>query len=180
MVNLAAGTQLIADFDNGSTAQDALGRLAYRSGTGLGVHEGMLAPGDSGGPTLINGKVAGVASYTASLSYGNVHPDVDTVANSSFGEVAAWQRVSYYQQWIDQSVRARYPDAPVRPDAVKKAVPEGHAGSSYAYFLLQFTGMRSDPDQWLSAGQRHADSVPRGVAGRDCRRGAGRYPARTA
>lgn len=156
------GTQLMADFDNGSTDQDALGRLVYRSGKGLGIDEGLLAPGDSGGPAFINGKVAGIASYTASLSYGNVRPDVDTVANSSFGEVAAWQRVSHYQQWIDQSVRARYPDAPVRPDEVKKTVPEGHAGNSYAYFLLQFTGVRSDPDQWLSVDYATRDGTARG------------------
>lgn len=145
-----AGTQLIADFDNGTTAQDALGCLINRSGSGLGTSEGLIASGDSGGPAFINGQLAGVASYTASLTNGNIAPDIDRVSNSSFGEIAAWQRVSYYQQWIDQSLRAHYPDAPTKPADVKKAVTEGNCGTTYAYFLLQFTGVRSDDNQTLS------------------------------
>jgi hypothetical protein len=147
----AAGTQLVADFDNGNSTNDAFGRLIGAQGNGLGAIEGLLSPGDSGGPAFIHGAVAGIASYTASLSMGSVHPDVDAVvSNSSFGEIAAWQRVSYYQQWIDQSLRSHYPNAPSSPGAVQKAVVEGNGGTSYAYFLLQFTGVRSDPSQLLS------------------------------
>ena len=145
-----AGSQLIADFDSGTRSTDALGRLIYRSDLGQGLNEGLIASGDSGGPAFLDGQVAGVASYTASLSLGGVDPDIDTTINSSFGEIAAWQRVSYYQQWIDQSVRANYPDAPTRPQEVKKAVAEGNSGTTYAYFLMQFTGVRSGPDQVLS------------------------------
>ncbi len=145
-----SGTQLVADFDDGSSTHDALGQLIYRSDIGLGWAEGLIAQGDSGGPAFLNGQVAGVASYTASLSRGSVSPDIDTSTNSSFGEVAAWQRVSNYQQWIDQSLRANYSNAPTKPDEVKKEVPEGSSGTSYAYFLLQFTGVRSDPNQILS------------------------------
>jgi hypothetical protein len=145
-----AGTQLIADFDNGTTQQDALGRLINLPGTGLGQNEGLISPGDSGGPAFINGLIAGIASYTASLATGSVDPDIDSAVNSSFGEVAAWQRVSYYQQWIDQSLRAQYPDAPTKPEQVQKAVVEGDSGTAYAYFLLQFTGIRSDPNELLS------------------------------
>jgi hypothetical protein len=145
-----AGTQLVADFDNGSTTNDALGRLVYRYDLGLGLNEGLIAPGDSGGPAFLGERIAGVASYTTSLSTSRVDPDIDTSLNSSFGEIAAWQRVSAYQQWIDQSLRANYPNAPTRPDDVKKEVAEGNSGTSYAYFLLQFTGMRSDPNQLLS------------------------------
>ena len=145
-----AGTQLVADFDNGSTTNDTLGRLVYRYDLGLGLNEGLIAPGDSGGPAFLGERIAGVASYTTSLSTSRVDPDIDTSLNSSFGEIAAWQRVSAYQQWIDQSLRANYPNAPTRPDDVKKEVAEGNSGTSYAYFLLQFTGMRSDPNQLLS------------------------------
>ena len=63
-----AGTQLIADFDNGSSTNDALGQLIYRSDLGQGLNEGMIAQGDSGGPAFIQNKIAGVASYTSSLS----------------------------------------------------------------------------------------------------------------
>jgi len=145
-----AGTQLVADFDNGTSTNDALGQLMYRHDTGLGLDEGLIAPGDSGGPAFIKNKVAGVASYTASLSRGNIDPDIDGITNSSFGEIAAWQRVSAYQQWIDQSLRDNYPNTPTKPEEVKKEVVEGDSGTSYAYFLLQFTGVRSDPNEILS------------------------------
>lgn len=151
------GTQLIADFDNGTTHQDALGRLINRPGTGLGQDEGLITPGDSGGPAFINGQVAGIASYTASLVSGSVHPDIDSVSNGSFGEIAAWQRVSYYQQWIDQSLRAQDTNAPTQPAQVQKSATEGNSATSYAYFLLQFTGVRSDPNQLLSVDYRTRD-----------------------
>ena len=166
------GTQLIADFDDGSSTHDALGRLIFRADTGLGVDEGLIASGDSGGPAFIDGRLAGVASYTASLSRASAHPDIDNLANSSFGEIAAWQSLSYYQAWVDQSVRAALPNAPSRPEDVVKAVPEGHSGTSYAYFLLQFTGVRSDPSEVLSVsyatrdGSAHAGSDYIAAAGR--------------
>lgn len=145
-----AGTQLLADFDNGTATSDALGRLIYRSDLGQGLNEGLIASGDSGGPAFIQNKIAGVASYTASLSQSSIDPDLDATTNSSFGEIAAWQRVSAYQQWIDQSLRAHYPNAPTKPEEVKKEVAEGNSGTSYAYFLLQFTGVRSNPNEILS------------------------------
>ena len=146
-----AGTQLVADFDNGSASQDALGTLINRHGTGLGQSEGLITPGDSGGPAFLNDQIAGVASYTASLSQGNVHPDIDNVSNRSFGELGFWQRVSYYQQWVDQSLRANYPNAPTQAAQVQKSVVEGASGSStYAYFLVQLTGVRNNPGQRAS------------------------------
>lgn len=160
-----AGTQLVADFDNGSSTQDALGRLINSPGTGLGQNEGMIAAGDSGGPAFINGLVAGVASYIATLSEGNIHPDIDEVSNSSFGEIGNWHRVSHYQQWIDQSLRAQYPNAPTTPEQVQKTVTEGNSGTSYAYFLLQFIGMRSSPDQLLSVDYASRDGTA--LAGQD-------------
>lgn len=160
-----AGTQLIADFDNGLAANDALGRLMSRQDRGRGLDEGMIAKGDSGGPAFLQNKLAGVASYTASLTRGDIHPDIDNSANSSFGEIAAWQRVSAYQQWIDQSLRANYPDAPTKPEEVKLQVVENHSGASYAYFLLQFNGVRSDPNQILSVDYATRDGGA--VAGSD-------------
>lgn len=145
-----AGTQLLADFDNGTSTNDALGRLIYRNDLGRGLDEGLIAQGDSGGPAFLQNKLAGVASYIASLTQGSVSPDVDSSTNSSFGEIAAWQRVSAYQQWIDQSLRANYPNAPSKPEEVKKEVIEGNSGTSYVYFLLEFTGVRSTPNEILS------------------------------
>lgn len=160
-----AGTQLIADFDNGLSQQDALGRLLNLPGLGLGINEGMITSGDSGGPAFINGVVAGIASYTASLSRGSIQPDIDDQSNSSFGEIGAWQRVSHYQQWIDQNLRAHYPNAPTRPEDVQKSVVEGNSGTSYAYFLLQFTAVRSDPKQLLSVDYATRDGTA--TAGED-------------
>jgi hypothetical protein len=58
--------------------------------------------------------------------------------------------VSIYQQWIDQSLRANYTNAPTKPEEVRKDVAEGHSGTSFTYFLLQFTGVRSDANQIIS------------------------------
>jgi len=44
-----AGSQLVADFDDGTYAHDALGRLIGRDQLGLGALEGLITPGDSGG-----------------------------------------------------------------------------------------------------------------------------------
>ena len=146
-----AGSQLLADFDNGSLTNDALGRLLGLQHSGLGLDEGLISSGDSGGPAFIEGKIAGVASYTASLHRDGIDPDIDTEGNSSYGEIAAWQRVSHYQQWIDQSLRARAVNAPTTPAEVEKQVVEGSSeATTIAYFMLQFTGVRSIPNEILS------------------------------
>lgn len=160
------GSQLLADFDNGLQSQDALGRFLGIHERGYAEDEGNLTSGDSGGPAFLAGKVAGVASYGASLSAGAIAPDYDQVANNAgFGEMAAWQRVSFYQQWIDQSLRAQYQDAPDTAASVVRHVTEGHDGASLAYFLLEFTGVRSDPQQWLSVDYCSRDGSA--VAGED-------------
>jgi hypothetical protein len=154
------GKQLAADFDNGLAQNDAFGLLLSKSGLGLGASEGLLSPGDSGGPAFINGQIAAVASFSARLSYvvpsgaskGSLNaepavpqsPDVDNVANSSFGEVASWQRISAYQQWIDQSLRAQDNLAPKSLDQVQKNVVEGSTGSSLVYFWVQLNSANSD------------------------------------
>lgn len=161
-----AGSQLIADFDDGSSAHDALGRLTYLSDLGLGIMEGLITPGDSGGPAFIDGKLAGVASYRTSLSRGSTQPDTDGTTNSSYGEIASWAKLSYYQQWIDQSLRAHYPNAPTQASEVQTSITEGNSSSlSYAYFLLQFSGTRSTPDERLSVDYQTRDGTA--TAGQD-------------
>ncbi|MDD2558066.1 MAG: Calx-beta domain-containing protein, partial [Desulfuromonas sp.] len=107
-------------------------------------------PGDSGGPAFIDGQVAGIASYISSFNINRQSPDIDYKLNSSFGEVAFWQRISTEQQWIDQTVRSFYADAPQTPEEVITRIIEGDSGSTYTYFLLQFTGIRSSADEVLS------------------------------
>lgn len=157
--NPAVGTQIMADFDDGLAIHDAFGTFLDKVDKGVGVFEGIIAQGDSGGPAFIDGKVAGIASYTSSLSTYNSHPDYDYDANSSFGEIAAWQRVSAYQQWIDQSIRAHYVNAPTKPEEVQKSVYELDSGVSYAYFLLQFTGTRVTSNDRISVDYTTVDGT---------------------
>ncbi|MFA6136911.1 MAG: trypsin-like serine protease [Sulfurimonas sp.] len=142
---------LAADFDDGTSAHDALGLLMNDNNLGYGRYEGMIAQGDSGGPAFIDGKVAGVASYVASVHAYNVNPDINATTDSSFGEVGFWHRVSYYQQWIDQSLREHYTNAPKTASEVQKEVVEGASGTvTVNYFLVELSGMRSDPNELLS------------------------------
>jgi secreted trypsin-like serine protease len=132
--------QLVADFDDGTSARDALGLLAGKTGLGLGSDEGLIAPGDSGGPAFIGNKVVGVASFTADLKSTVYQPDIDKTGNSSYGELAVWMRVSTYQQWIDQNLRSQAFNAPKTLAAVQKTVVEGNSGTSFAYFWVQLNG----------------------------------------
>ncbi len=138
----AVGSQLVADFDDGTTRHDALGQLIQKNNTGLGANEGLIAQGDSGGPAFIGNKVAGIASYVTTLAYG-IDPDIDHTLNSSYGEIAAWQRVSAYQDWIDQSLRAQYVDAPTRIGEVKTTITEGASGTATAYFMVSYLADRT-------------------------------------
>lgn len=159
------GSQLIIDFDNGSRTNDALGVLMGLNDTGRGTAEGLIAPGDSGGPAFIDGKIAGVATYTASLSRNGQSPDVTDTLDSSFGEIGSFQRVSYYQQWIDQYLRLADPNAPTRPEDVETTILEGDGGMPLVYFLLEFTGERDVPDHWLSVDFATRDGTA--TAGKD-------------
>lgn len=163
--NPPAGTQFIADFDSGNAQNDAGGKLLDSIHVGLGAQEGIIAPGDSGGPAFIENKIAGIASYTASLSNNNSNPDVDDVNNSSFGEIAAWQNLAFYQEWIDKSLRSAYPDALTKPDEVKKSIIEGNDGIQYVYFLLNFTGIRSFEEEIISVDYTTRDGTAK--AGED-------------
>lgn len=73
--------------------------------------------------------------------------------------------MSYFQQWIDQTVLASYPNAPSRPEDVQKKVAEGSSGTTYAYFLLLFTGGRAYESQVLSVDYATRDGTA--VAGQD-------------
>lgn len=97
-------TTLVADFDNGLPENDATCLLtevfgfSNYCGQGQGILEGILGPGDSGGPMFINGQIAGVASY--GLSFGPGFGDIDGQLNSSFGEFAGWTSTQYNDAWL--------------------------------------------------------------------------------
>jgi hypothetical protein len=104
---------LLYDFDNGTTANDAFG-FRSRPNLGEGADEVMGAPGDSGGPSLVNGLIAGIVSYRTRLAGGQA--DINAVRDSSFGEIGADTRVSTFAGWIDQMVDIIAPNAPSTPN----------------------------------------------------------------
>jgi hypothetical protein len=127
-----ADSVLLFDFDSGLRVNDVFGRLSEinanfgKPQTGVVVNglatEINSSPGDSGGPTFINGLVAGITSFGFSGNFlfrqsgcGGVG-DVDTArgfgtgascTNSSFGEISGDTRVSYFTSWIDAGIDGR-------------------------------------------------------------------------
>lgn len=122
---------LMYDFDNGLAANDAFGAYFGLSDLGLGDMEVDSAPGDSGGPSFIGGKVAGITSFGLTFTNGTdangnricnpaVNPDILCGINSSFGEFAGDTRVSAYADWIDY---VRFLPEPGSPLLVALALP---------------------------------------------------------
>ena len=64
---------------------------------GMGTSEVMAAPGDSGGPTFLTGKIIVITSYGVSLPF----TDLDGFQNSSIGEFGGDTRVAMYAGFID-------------------------------------------------------------------------------
>ncbi len=120
------GSQLLFDFDNGSTVVNALG------GLGLGTFEVNTARGDSGGPAFVNNQIAGITSYGLDWFLG---VDTDVVGDiffdgfGSFGELSGEVRVSSYAGFIDAVLLGQVPSSltgqlpfPTTPPA--EAIPE--------------------------------------------------------
>ncbi len=104
---------LFYDFDNGFfdndlgyAPNDALGFYFGVNNLGVGLGEVISAPGDSGGPTFINGQIAGVTSFGLTLWYDDLSTadatDPTFGPDSSFGELGGDTRVSYYAGWINE------------------------------------------------------------------------------
>ncbi len=106
-----AGSQLLYDFDDGTPARDYFGQVFGIVDLGFGTAEVNSGRGDSGGPTFINGLVAGVTSYGLS-----VRTDNDQIINSSFGEISGDTRVSTYADWIDAILGGGAAAAPLGPE----------------------------------------------------------------
>jgi secreted trypsin-like serine protease len=98
---------LLYDFDNGFAPNDAFGVYfgPQYGNLGLGLLEVHSAPGDSGGPTFIDGKIAGITSYGITLTFDDgSSADAADGLNSSFGEIAGDTRVSSYAGWIAATI----------------------------------------------------------------------------
>lgn len=109
-VDFVSGAVLQYDFDNGQPQNDAFGFFFGLSDLGEGIQEVMSATGDSGGPTFIDDRIAGITSYGITLlSDDETTSDIDYAQfdgypNSSFGEFGGDTRVSYYTSWIDSNI----------------------------------------------------------------------------
>ena len=95
------------DFDDGTPIHDAFGYLGLTPDLGLGPNEVFAAPGDSGGPSFLHGRIAGIHSFTG---WPGSPPDIDGLLfNSSFGELGADTRVSSYAGFIDRATAVPEP-----------------------------------------------------------------------
>ncbi|MDY3560335.1 FG-GAP-like repeat-containing protein [Gemmata sp. JC673] len=99
------GTQaLIYDFDNGTAANDALGRILGINDLGL-PDEGTAGQGDSGGPVFVtvNGQLFVAGTTTSGPGVGN--PDnparLNPAVEAGFGTLSHDTRLSFHQAWID-------------------------------------------------------------------------------
>ncbi len=98
---------LFADFDSGLPGNDASCLLtAYFTASnqaycdlGLGDLEALSAPGDSGGPLFVGGRLAAVASFGLTFG-GGIVGDVDGALNSSFGEFGGYTSIARHAAWI--------------------------------------------------------------------------------
>jgi len=99
----------IADFDNGTAANDATclfatnvaglapGNAKYCN-LGTGAREVSTAGGDSGGPQFVDGQISSVTSF--GQSYGTLNGDIRVGLQSSFGEFNGFVPTSIHQAFI--------------------------------------------------------------------------------
>ena len=135
--------QLLSDFDSGGRKHNAMGwwfsnefRCApenanpphaqdgqcttFKDGSypdfkGFGKLEVGIAPGDSGGPAFIDGKIAGVHSFGFTHNCAGVTNGTDFSCglNSSYGEMSGDTRVSFHADFVDDVVSGGFPTIPV-------------------------------------------------------------------
>lgn len=105
--NTPANGALVYDFDNGQSRNDALGLLHNQSNLGLGGFEASQSQGDSGGPAFLDNRISGVVSYSLPVNPGSP-PDIDGVANNSFGELGVMTRVSSFATTLTTQLNAVY------------------------------------------------------------------------
>ncbi|WP_073615873.1 trypsin-like serine protease [Desulfopila aestuarii] len=142
LADLASSSILAFDFDDGQSSHDFFGLNHGIVHLGLGDREANTAPGDSGGPGFINGKIASITTggLSPALVTGYINTDVSPDTDSSFGELSLDARVSQYIDWVEGIVGKQV-----------TAIRAGYErGVDVAYYLEEKLGqLRSiDPDTW--------------------------------
>jgi hypothetical protein len=110
------GQSILADFDNGLSANDASCLLGGAFGLtssqfcnlGLGLREASSAGGDSGGPQFVNGRIASLTSY--GLTFGANFGDIRAGLQSSFGEFNGFVPTSIHSAFIGRSAFGAIPE----------------------------------------------------------------------
>ena len=87
---------LVYDFDSGQSAENTLAYLGFPSDLGYGSDEVFSAPGDSGGPTFIDGAIAGISARGGQY----VETDYNDVHDWSWGEWGEDTRVSQFRSFL--------------------------------------------------------------------------------
>lgn len=136
------GTQVIYDHDNGLAQQNASNGLFNVSSTVTPTTDETLAKsGDSGGALLVDNKIAGISSYI----YRDQLYDVNTVVDSSAGEVGIATQVSAYIPWIEYITQGNpIYSAPDAANDVMVTLPEPFSGSVINYFFLEMSAPSVD------------------------------------
>lgn len=67
-------TEIVADFDSGYPWDNSLEELGVSSDLGLSAYEGVILPGDSGGPAWIDSKIAAIAKGIAKFDENQYTP----------------------------------------------------------------------------------------------------------
>jgi hypothetical protein len=120
------------DNDNPAWAQDGQCTTfkdgSYPDFKGFGKAEVGIAPGDSGGPSFIDGKIAGVHSFgfTHFCSGVTNGTDFSCGLNSSYGEMSGDTRVSYHADFVDAAVLGFVAPTPI-PEPMPEPPPEDEA-----------------------------------------------------
>jgi hypothetical protein len=106
---------------------------SYPDFKGYGKLEVGVAPGDSGGPGFIDGKIAGVHSFGFTHFCQGITNGTDFTCglDSSFGEMAGDTRVSYHADFVDFVMAGLFPNTPV-PEPVETIVETASVESPLA------------------------------------------------
>ena len=121
---------------------------SYPDFKGFGKLEVGIAPGDSGGPGFVNGKVAGVHSFGFTHNCGGVTNGTDFSCglNSSYGEMSGDTRVSTYATWVDGVIDGTVLTTPIpepAPAAASSAAGMSMAVSDWARAFMNHSLSRT-------------------------------------